>query len=73
MKPMNRIEFVRTLRNSIPMRYDPSKASTPVMFLTGSPEAERIKRAKEAGVKGYIVKPFDGAVIQEKPTNVCQR
>jgi len=73
MNPMNGIEFVRTLRKSAPVRYDSCKASTPVVFLSGSTEQEHIKGAKEVGVKGYIVKPIDAAIMRDRLAKFFRR
>jgi CheY-like chemotaxis protein len=41
------------------LRDDPRAASIPVIVLTGSTQDPDIKRSRELGARGYIVKPID--------------
>ena len=41
------------------VRARPEWASIPVVFLTSKAEKEDLLRGKDAGVEGYITKPFD--------------
>ncbi len=66
MKDINGIEFVRTLRQSANLRFDASKSSTPVMLISGSSDPSHIRAAKEVGVQGYILKPFNPAEIKKR-------
>lgn len=66
MKGINGIEFVRTLRQSANLRFDVGKSLTPVMLISGSSDPIHIRAAKEVGVQGYILKPFNPAEIQKR-------
>jgi two-component system chemotaxis response regulator CheY len=60
MPEMNGLEFVRALRGS-------EGGSDPiVIFCTTENDLSRIKTAIEAGANEYIMKPFDGEIIQTK-------
>jgi two-component system chemotaxis response regulator CheY len=52
MPRMNGLELLET------MRQDPAVAGTPVVMLTSEGQASLVARAKDAGAKGWIVKPF---------------
>ena len=52
MPRMNGVEFVETIKA------DAKHASLPILMLTTEGAPDLIKRAKAAGVKGWIVKPF---------------
>ncbi len=41
----------------------PSTAGIPIIMLTAKDRTEDVKLAKEAGVDGYIIKPFDSATL----------
>ncbi|QOP41165.1 response regulator [Sulfurimonas marina] len=45
----------------------------PIMFVTGSKEAESVKKALELGACDYIVKPFEPNIIQKKVKNTLQK
>ena len=66
MKGVNGIEFVQTLRQSANLRFDVGKSLTPVMLISGSSDPKHIRAAKEVGVQGYILKPFNPAEIQKR-------
>lgn len=52
MPRMNGVEFVEKVKA------DAKHASLPILMLTTEGAPELIRRAKAAGVKGWIVKPF---------------
>jgi two-component system chemotaxis response regulator CheY len=54
------LEFTRTLRG-----YGPGR-SVPILMVTSRSVREDIVTAIEAGVNGYIVKPFTPQVLKEK-------
>lgn len=66
MKDLDGIGFVRTLRQSANLRYDVGKSSTPVMLMSGSSDPSHVRAAKEVGVQGYILKPFDPGAIRDR-------
>ena len=45
------------------IKNDPLTASTPVIMLTAKDRPDDIKRAKQIGANGYIIKPFDAAIL----------
>jgi two-component system, chemotaxis family, chemotaxis protein CheY len=53
MKPMDGMTFVAALRALPELRL----ARLPVVFLTATATSELVRRAKELGANGYIVKP----------------
>lgn len=52
MPRMNGVEFVEVVKKH------PEHASLPILMLTTEGSPEFIRRAKAAGAKGWIVKPF---------------
>ena len=52
MPRMGGVEFVETVKRDV------RHASLPILMLTTEGSPELIRRAKAAGVKGWIVKPF---------------
>jgi two-component system chemotaxis response regulator CheY len=52
MPRMNGVEFVEVVKKL------PEHASLPILMLTTEGSPELIRRAKAAGAKGWIVKPF---------------
>lgn len=60
MPGMEGIELLRTVRD------DPSLASLPVLMITAEARRDQIMEAVEAGVDGYIVKPFTGDTLRDK-------
>jgi len=47
------------------LREDPRASSIPVIVLTGSTQDPDIRRCRELGAKGYIVKPIDVTKLVE--------
>ncbi len=64
MPGMNGIEFLRALRQT-----DGGEAPI-VIFCTTENDVSHIREAIEAGANEYIMKPFDGDIIQSKFTQV---
>jgi two-component system chemotaxis response regulator CheY len=60
MPGMSGLELLRQVRA------DQRLAKLPVLMLTAEAERGRIIKAMEAGVTGYIVKPFTTSVLREK-------
>lgn len=59
MKPMDGMKFVETLR-ALPALH---LARLPVIFLTATATDELVRRARELGANGYIVKPVTPEVL----------
>jgi two-component system chemotaxis response regulator CheY len=48
------------------VRADPKLAKMPVLMLTAEAKREQIIEAAQAGVSGYVIKPFTAATLKEK-------
>ena len=48
------------------VRADSRLAKMPVLMLTAEAKREQIVEAAQAGVNGYVIKPFTAAVLKEK-------
>jgi putative two-component system response regulator len=48
------------------MRADPALAPIPVIFVTTHASPNFVRRAAEAGAKGYILKPFKPSLLLQK-------
>ncbi|RYG87047.1 response regulator [bacterium] len=48
------------------VRSDPSLAKLPVLLLTAEAKREQIVEAAQAGVNGYVVKPFTAQTLKDK-------
>ena len=55
------------------VRADPKLASLPVLMVTAESKREQIVEAAQAGVNGYIVKPFTAQTLQEKIGKIFER
>jgi len=55
------------------VRADASLASLPVLMVTAEQKREQIVEAAEAGVNGYIVKPFTAQTLKEKIDKIFER
>jgi two-component system chemotaxis response regulator CheY len=55
------------------VRADPALASLPVLLVTAEAKREQIVQAAEAGVNGYIIKPFTAQTLREKIEKTLQR
>lgn len=55
------------------VRQDPNLSSLPVLMVTAEAKREQIIRAAQAGVNGYVVKPFTAAVLKEKIEKIFER
>jgi two-component system chemotaxis response regulator CheY len=67
MPIMEGIELLRTIRN------DPKLAALPVLMVTAEARREQIVLAAEAGVNGYIVKPFTAQTLEQKIAKIFER
>ena len=48
------------------VRADPALAKLPVLLLTAEAKREQIVEAAQAGVSGYVIKPFTAQTLKEK-------
>jgi two-component system chemotaxis response regulator CheY len=55
------------------VRADAKLASLPVLMVTAEQKREQIVEAAQAGVNGYIVKPFTAEVLREKLSKIFER
>jgi two-component system chemotaxis response regulator CheY len=55
------------------IRADSRLAKTPVMMVTAEAKKEQIVLAAQAGVNGYIVKPFTPDTLKEKMSKIFER
>ncbi len=55
------------------VRADENLVSLPVLMVTAESKREQIVAAAEAGVNGYIVKPFTAATLKEKIDKIFER
>ncbi|NOY62492.1 MAG: chemotaxis protein CheY [Gammaproteobacteria bacterium] len=55
------------------VRADAKLASLPVLMVTAESKREQIVEAAEAGVNGYVVKPFTAATLKEKIEKIFER
>lgn len=55
------------------VRADPKLASLPVLMVTAEAKKEQIVEAAQAGVNGYVVKPFTAATLKEKIDKIFER
>jgi len=55
------------------VRADAKLATLPVLMVTAEQKREQIIEAAQAGVNGYIVKPFTAATLKEKLEKIYER
>lgn len=55
------------------VRADEKLASLPVLMVTAETKREQIIEAAQAGVNGYIVKPFTAATLKDKIEKIFER
>lgn len=55
------------------VRADEKLSEIPVLMVTAEQKKEQIIEAAQAGVNGYIVKPFTAAILQEKLNKIFER
>ena len=60
MPEMTGLDLLRAIRAN------PAHAKLPVLMVTGIGQQEDILQAVEAGVNGYVIKPFDPTTLAEK-------
>jgi len=67
MPGMSGIELLREVRNDERLR------DLPVLMVTAEAKRDQIIEAAQAGVNGYVVKPFTAAVLKEKIEKIFER
>ena len=55
------------------VRADPKLSSIPVLMVTAETKREQIMVAAQAGVNGYVVKPFTAATLKDKIDKIFER
>lgn len=67
MPGMTGIDLLKTVRA------DEKLAGLPVLMVTAEQKREQIVEAAQAGVNGYVVKPFTAGVLKEKIDKIFER
>jgi two-component system chemotaxis response regulator CheY len=67
MPGMQGIDLLKTVRA------DENLSSLPVLMVTAETKREQIIAAAQAGVNGYIVKPFTAATLKDKIEKIFER
>lgn len=67
MPGMTGIDLLKTVRA------DAALSHIPVLMVTAEAKREQIIAAAQAGVNGYVVKPFTAAVLKEKIDKIFER
>ena len=55
------------------LRADEALKGLPVLMVTAEAKREQIVQAAQAGVNGYVVKPFTASTLEEKISNIFNR
>jgi len=55
------------------VRADSNLANLPVLLVTAEAKREQIVEAAQAGVNGYVIKPFTAATLKEKIDKIFER
>lgn len=67
MPGMQGIDLLRAVRG------DPKLAKLPVLMVTAEAKRDQIVEAAQAGVNGYVVKPFTAVTLKEKIDKIFER
>ncbi|MCX7945862.1 MAG: chemotaxis response regulator CheY [Hydrogenophilus sp.] len=67
MPNMDGLTLLRKIRSSDKLKH------LPVLMITAEAKKENIIAAAQAGASGYIVKPFTGAVLEEKLNRIFEK
>ncbi|MEP7187289.1 MAG: chemotaxis response regulator CheY [Rhodanobacter sp.] len=67
MPNMTGIDLLRAIRAEVALK------GIPVLMVTAENNREQIIAAAQAGVNGYIVKPFTAVTLKEKLTKIFER
>src|SRR5690606_38003535 len=55
------------------IRADPAMSTLPVLMVTAEAKRDQIIEAAQAGVNGYVIKPFTAATLKDKLDKICER
>lgn len=64
MEPVSGLELLRQIRA------DPQLSDLPFIMVTAQGRADRIAAARQAGVSGYVVKPFGADLLRDQIVKV---
>lgn len=67
MPGMTGIDLLRNIRG------DTRIGNTPVLMVTAEAQRDQIIEAAQAGVNGYVIKPFTAITLREKIDKIFQR
>ena len=67
MPGMTGIDLLKAVRS------DPAMVDLPVLMVTAEAKREQIIMAAQAGVNGYVIKPFTAATLKEKIEKIFER
>jgi len=67
MPGMTGIDLLRSIRG------DARIGKTPVLMVTAEAQRDQIIEAAQAGVNGYVIKPFTAVTLKEKIDKIFQR
>ncbi len=67
MPGMTGIELLKAVRA------DPALADMPILLVTAEAKREQIVEAAQAGVNGYVIKPFTAGTLKEKIDKIFER
>jgi two-component system chemotaxis response regulator CheY len=67
MPGMEGIDLLRAIRADANLKH------IPVLMVTAEAKKEQIVAAAQAGVNGYVIKPFTAATLKEKLAKIFQR
>ncbi len=67
MPGMQGIDLLKAIRE------DPELAALPVLMVTAESKKDQIIAAVQAGVNGYVLKPFTAQTLKEKIEKIFQR
>ncbi|MDD1792439.1 chemotaxis response regulator CheY [Enterovibrio makurazakiensis] len=67
MPGMQGIDLLKNIRSDADLKH------LPVLMITAEAKREQIVEAAQAGVNGYIVKPFTAATLKEKLDKIFER
>ena len=67
MPGMQGIDLLRNIRSDDKLKH------LPVLMVTAEAKKEQIVAAAQAGVNGYVVKPFTAATLKEKLDKIFER